>query len=169
LLLVLVHSHNAELNKDAHWVVFSVDEGRYALRLTVVERIVRAAYVTPLPGAPDIVLGAIDVAGRVLPVFNLRRKFRLPERSVAPADQFLIARTEKRTVVLLIDSAWGVLEHPTTALVNIETVAPNLEHIEGVLQLEDGLVLIHDLQKFLSSDEALSLDQAMNQRTRHAS
>jgi purine-binding chemotaxis protein CheW len=153
----------------AHWVVFSLDKGRYALRLTAVERIVRAAHVTPLPGVPEIVLGAIDVEGRVLPVFNLRRKFRLPERTVDPTDQFLIARTVQRTVVLHIDSAQGVLERPATALVNIGSIAPNLAHIEGVIQLEDGLVLIQDLERFLSPEEALSLDEAMNQRGGHAS
>ncbi|HEY0801439.1 MAG TPA: chemotaxis protein CheW [Steroidobacteraceae bacterium] len=156
------------MNTSAYWVVFSLDEGRYALRLTAVERIVRAAYVTPLPGAPDMVLGAMDVAGRVLPVFNLRRKFRLPERTVHPTDQFLIARTLQRTVVLHIDSAQGVLDRPATELANMGNIAPNLGHIEGVIQLEDGLVLIHDLEQFLSPEEALSLDEAMNQQTRHA-
>jgi purine-binding chemotaxis protein CheW len=157
------------LNTSAYWVIFSLDEGRYALRLTAVERIVRAAHVTHLPGAPDMVLGAIDVAGRVLPVFNLRRKFRLPERTVDPTDQFLIARTVQRTVVLHIDSAQGVFERPATALINIGSIAPNLAHIEGVIQLEDSLVLIHDLEQFLSPEEALSLDKAMDQRARHAS
>src|SRR6266853_41985 len=79
-------------------VVFRLDEERYALRLDVVERIVQAAEVTPLPNAPTIVLGLIDLEGRVLPVLNVRRRFRLPEREIGPADQFLIARTERRTV-----------------------------------------------------------------------
>jgi purine-binding chemotaxis protein CheW len=156
------------LNTSTHWVVFNLDEGRYAIRLTAVDRVVRAAHVTPVPGVPDIVLGAIDVAGRVLPVFNLRRKFRLPERTVHPTDQFLIARTEQRRVVLLIDSAHGVLERPASALVNIRSIAPSLEHIEGVIQLEDGLVLIHNVEQFLSPEEALSLDEAMSQQARHA-
>jgi hypothetical protein len=37
-----------------------------------------------------------------------------------------------------------------------------------VIQLEDGLVLIHDLEHFLSPDEARELDEAMNQRASHA-
>jgi purine-binding chemotaxis protein CheW len=148
--------------------VFGLDAGRYALPLAVVDRIVRAAHVTPLPLAPQAVLGAIDVEGHVLPVFNLRHKFRLPERTVDPTDHFLIARTTQRTVVLVIDAAHGVLEHPAAAVIDAAHIAPTLGHVLGVISLEDGLVLIHDLEVFLSPDEARALDQAMSQDNPHA-
>ncbi len=154
--------------KTAQWVVFCLDKGRYALPLAAVDRIVRAVQVTALPLAPDIVLGAIDVEGRVLPVFNIRRRFRLPERTIEPADHFLIARTAQRTVVLVIDAAQGVLERPATAMIDAASIAPDLGHLQGVIQLEDGLVLIHDLEHFLSPDEARKLDEAMNQQAPHA-
>jgi purine-binding chemotaxis protein CheW len=156
------------LNETAQWVVFYLDTDRYALPLAAVDRIVRAAHVTPLPSAPDIVLGAIDVEGRILPVFNIRRRFRLPERTIDPADHFLIARTARRTVALVIDAPQGVLERPATAMFDAADIAPDLEHIRGVLRLEDGLALIHDLEHFLSPDEARALDEAMNPQASHA-
>ena len=148
--------------------MFCLDKGRYALPLAAVDRIVRAVQVTAIPLAPDIVLGAIDVEGRVLPVFNIRRRFRLPERTIEPANHFLIARTAQRTVVLVIDAAQGVLERPATAMIDATSIAPDLRHLQGVIQLEDGLVLIHDLEHFLSPDEARQLDEAMNQRGSNA-
>jgi purine-binding chemotaxis protein CheW len=159
----------AAVGEIAQWVVFSLDAGRYALPLIAVERIIRAAHITTLPLAPDIVLGAIDVGGRVLPVFNTRRRFRLPERTIDPADHLLIARTAQRTVVLVIDAAHGVFERPATAVIDAASIAPDLEHIHGVIQLDDGLVLIHDLEHFLSPVEARTLDEAMNQQVAHAS
>lgn len=152
----------------SRWVVFGLDAGRYALPLVVVDRIVRAVHVTPLPLAPRAVLGAIDVEGHVLPVFNLRHKFRLPERAIDPADYFLIARTAQRTVVLVIDAAHGVLEHPAAAVIDAAHIAPTLGQVRGVISLEDGLVLIHDLEVFLSPDEARALDRAMSQDNLHA-
>ena len=144
-------------------VVFRLDEQRYALPLVAVERIVGAVEVTPLPGAPAIVLGAIDVEGRVLPVLNLRRRFFLPEREVSPVDQFLIARTPRRMVVLVIDEAHGVIEREQSAVISSDRIVPGLEQFRGVVKLDNGLVLIHDLEKFLSLDEAHALDQAMSQ------
>ena len=154
--------------ETAQWVVFCMDKGRYALPLATVDRFVRAVHVTPMPRAPGIVLGAIDVQGRVLPVFNIRRRFGLPERAIDPADHFLIAHTARRTVVLVIDAAQGVFERPATAVTEAANIAPDVEHIRGVIQLDDGLVLIHDLEHFLSPDEARVLDEAMSQRISHA-
>ena len=108
-----------------------------------------------------IVLGAIDVEGRVLPVLNLRRRLRLPEREIGPADQFLIAWTARRAVALVIDEAQGVIEREQSAVVGSDRIVPGLEQFQGVVKLDDGLVLIHDLEKFLSLDEARTLDEAM--------
>jgi purine-binding chemotaxis protein CheW len=143
------------------WVVFRVDASRYALSLASVVRIVRAAQVTPLPLAPAVVLGAIDVAGDILPVFNLRQRFRLRERALDPADHFLLARTKRRTVALLIDDAIGVVEHSLHAVIESESLALDLAHVRGVMRLPDGLVIIQDLEAFLSPDESAALDSAL--------
>ena len=142
-------------------VVFSLDGQRYALPLATVQRIVRAVEVTPLPGAPPIVLGAIDVEGTVLPVLDVRRRFLMPWREISPSDQFLIAMTARRAVALVIDEAQGVIEHEQSAVVDPTRIAPGLEQFHGVVKLEDGLVLIHDLEAFLSLDEARTLYEAM--------
>jgi purine-binding chemotaxis protein CheW len=147
--------------QTAQWVVFRLDDGRYALPLSAVERIVRAAQVTPLPLAPPAVLGALDVAGEILPVFDLRLRFGLPQRPLDPADQFIIAHTTKRKVVLAVDSAQGVIEHAVTSVVDSRQLTPQLAHIRGVMALEDGLVLIQNLEELLSQDETLALDRAL--------
>lgn len=150
----------------AKLVVFRLGEQRFALPLEAVERIVRAAEVTPLLNAPSIVLGMIQVESRVLPVLNVRRRFRLPEREIQPADQFLIALTSTRAVVLVIDEAQGVIECPPSEMVSAASVAPGLEQVQGVAKLDDGLVLIHDLEKFLSLDESSALDEVMSEERR---
>jgi purine-binding chemotaxis protein CheW len=148
-------------------LVFLLEGQKYALPLGAVNRIVRAAEVTPLPQAPDIVLGVLDVEGTVLPVLNVRRRFRLPERPVRPTDQFLLAQAGARAVVLIVDAAEGLIEGPVEEIVEPSAVAPGLEHVRGVVRTSDGLVLIHDLERFLSLEEAGVLDSAMNPEVLH--
>ena len=50
-----------------------------------------------------------------------------------------------------------------TAITGPGTIVPGLEQIQGVIQLEEGLVLIYDLDRFLSLDEARALDEAMRE------
>ena len=147
--------------------MFRLDERKYALPLAAVERVVRAVEVTPLAKAPAIVLGVIDVEGRVLPVLDVRLRFRLPEREITPADQFLIAQTARRTVALLIDEVQGVIERSSTEIVGPAQIVPGLEQIQGVIKFDDGLALIHDLDTFLSLGETQALDKAMIQEVAH--
>jgi purine-binding chemotaxis protein CheW len=150
-------------------VVFRLDAQRYALPLMDVERIVRAVALTALPQAPAIVLGVIDVAGQVLPVLDLRRRFGLPKKEIDPTSQFLIARTSRRAVVLVVDEAQEVAAW-TDADVVVESarIVPGLAHVRGVARLGDGLVLIHDLENFLSLDETQALDEALEHEAPHA-
>lgn len=147
------------------WVLFSLDAGRYALPLESVERIVHAAEITALPLAPDVVLGAIDIAGDILPVYDLRRRFRLPARPLRVADQFIIASTARRRVVLAVDAALGVHDGADLPAVESARLLAGTDSaaaaIRGVLSLAGDLVLIQDLERFLSVDEAHALDAAL--------
>jgi len=149
------------MSETVRLVVFRLDEQRYALPLAAVERIVRAVEVTFLPKAPSIVLGVIDMEGQPLPVLNVRRRFDLPEREIRPDDHFLIARTVSRVVALMVDEALGLVERSQTEIIGADRIVPGLEQFQGVVKLDDGLVLIHDLEKFLHLDEASTLDEAM--------
>lgn len=145
----------------AHHAVFCFDHLRVALRLSFVERVVRAVDVAPLPDGPDIVLGVVNVAGRVIPVVNMRKRFRLPERAISVSDQLVIAHTGQRLVALVTDAVSGVFEYAETDIVAAETILPGLEYLDGVVKLSDGLILIHNLDRFLSLEEAASIDRAM--------
>lgn len=156
-----MNATRAAMRRHDQLVAFSLDEQRYALALMAVERVIRAVEITPLPKAPEIVSGVINIQGRVVPVVNVRKRFRLRERDVAPGDQIIVARTPTRTVALVVDMANGVVECSEERFVSAAAVVPGMEYLTGVAKLDDGLILIHDLDRFLSLDEERSLDDAM--------
>lgn len=122
----------------------------------------RIVETTPLPKAPEIVLGVVNFQGRIVPVVNLRTRFKLPQRAVSLSDQLIVARTPRRTVALVADSVDGVVECSERQVSEVEAVVPGTEYVAGVVKLSDGLVLIHDLALFLSLDEERRLDAAMS-------
>jgi len=142
-------------------VVFYLDGQRYGLRLSTVERVVRAVEVTPLPAAPEIVLGVINVEGRIIPVVNVRRRFRLPEKETSLSDHLIIARTARRKVALVADSVSGIVDAPSAVVIDASEILPQIEYVEGVAKLEDGMALIHDLDRFLSLEENRALDEVI--------
>src|SRR6266702_6864069 len=100
-------------------VVFSLDGQRYALHLSAVERVVRTVLVTPLPGAPLIVLGVINAHGRIIPVIDVRRRFGLSSRETTLSDSLILAHTPRRMVALGADSTEGLLESAPRATIRL--------------------------------------------------
>lgn len=146
----------------AKYAVLCLDDLRVALPLPFVERVVRAVHLTPLPDAPEIVLGVINVKGRVIPAVSMRRRFRLPEREIRLTDQLVIAHTRRRAVALAADAVSGIFDHAEEDVVGADTILPGLEYIEGIVKLRDGLILVHNPDRFLSLEEAESLDRALS-------
>lgn len=147
-------------------VIFTLDAQRYALRLSVVERVVRMVRITPLPEAPAVVAGLIDVGGQVVAVFDVRRRLRLPAREIELADKLLVARTERRTVALIADAVTEVRDVPERDIVAAASVVLASERIAGIATLrgdraQGDLVLIHDLDRFLDLEEERALDRAL--------
>jgi purine-binding chemotaxis protein CheW len=149
--------------KTSDLVVFTLDEQWYALHLEAVERVVRAVAITPLPKAPEIVLGILDFQGEVIPVIDVRKRFRLPEKELRPEDQFIIARARALKVALVVDSAHGVMEESGRCTVAADAVLADMDYVAGVTRTGDGLVLIHDLDTFLSFGEENALAEALEQ------
>ena len=59
-----LHTREEIMKESVQLVAFMLDEQRYGLRLSVVERVVRTVEVISLPSAPDIVMGVINLAGQ---------------------------------------------------------------------------------------------------------
>jgi purine-binding chemotaxis protein CheW len=152
--------YDRQAPKPCSFVVFTLG-GQYALRLASVERVVRAAEITPLPQSPEIVLGVINAQGSILPVVNVRRRFRLPEREMEPGDRMILAVAARRRVALLVDAVTGVVERAEEDVIAAEAVVPHMEYVDGVTTLGDDILLIHDLDSFLSLDEERELDAAL--------
>lgn len=142
-------------------LLFTLEAWRYGLPVEDVRELVRAARLTPLPRAPDVVEGLLNLRGELLPVLDLRRRFRLPARPLSPMDHFIIATAGPRHVALRVDRAEGFRVLAPGDWDPTPRELPGVGYVAGAAKLPDGLVLVHDLRSFLSEAEALQLDAAL--------
>jgi purine-binding chemotaxis protein CheW len=155
------------MNRLIRLVHFNLDDQKYALFLSAVIRIIRVVEITGLPKAPEIVLGVINMHGLIIPVFDIRKRFRMPQREMQLGDQLIIASTSKRTIALLVDSVNDVIEISEEKIIAGEKILPGLEYVEGIVKTEDGMILIHNLEQFLSLQEENALHEAMEELNRN--
>lgn len=139
-------------------VAFILDEQQYALRLANVQRVVQMVEVTPLPKAPKVVLGVIDFRGSIVPVMSMRKRFGMAEPEARLGDQLIVAAAGGRSVALVVNSVTGVVERTTEDVTDMEGIVPGAQHVDGITRLEDGILFIHDLDRFLSMEEERELN-----------
>jgi purine-binding chemotaxis protein CheW len=142
-------------------LVFVLRGLRHAVPLAQVERVVSAVQVTPVPRAPAIVLGVIDLHGRIVPVLDVHHDTNGATPGLQLSDQFLIIQTPLRTVALLVDETHGVVERDAGAISYLAPALSSPGRSDGVLRLGDGLAVIHDVETFLSAHESRLLDEAL--------
>jgi len=143
-------------------VLFNLDELRYALYLLAVERVIPIVEITPLPKAPEIVMGIVNYHGEIIPVINIRKRFNLPAHEIKLSDQLIIARTTKRFVALVVDSVIGVHKLEHDQFVDTKEEFPYADYVTGIAKIENNIVLIHDLEKFLSLEEQHLIENALS-------
>lgn len=144
-------------------VVFDMEAQRYALPLSNIERVLPMVAVSPLPKAPPVALGVINLHGQVVPVLDIRSRFGLPPRDCGLSGHLLVARTRRRILALPVDEVFGVQEVTEEAATPPGTVLPELGYVAGIVTLSDGLLFIHDLETFLSLDEEQQLSGALEE------
>jgi len=139
-------------------VPFVMDGHRFGLLAGDVREVLRAATPSPLPRAPAIVLGLLNVRGELVPVLDVRSRFGLRPRALAHADHLVVATAGARTVAFAVEAADVLLE---VASGTVDVARTHGEHVAGVVKLDDGTLIIYDLTTFLSQAEADQLDAAL--------
>ena len=117
------------MNELITLVMFALDNQKYALHLSAVETIIRAVEFTPLPKAPKIVNGIVNFQGKIIPVFNIRKRFNLPVKETNLNDRLIIAHTSKRMVVLIVDSVSNVISKSKEEIINATKILPEIKYV----------------------------------------
>lgn len=141
--------------------LFELEGTRYGVPLSDVQEFVRMPALTPLPNAPLVIAGVMNLRGQAIPVVDLRSRFGLKIKQAELSDYLLIVRAASRVVGLWVDGAVGPWEVPAEWITSADSLLESTGYIAGVALLPDGLVLIHDLATLLADAERYSLDIAM--------
>lgn len=142
-------------------LLFTLDDRPYAVRIDRVERVVAMAAMVPMPGAPPVVAGIINLGGRFLPVLDVRARLGLAVHAPRLTDGLIIVRLQKRSLALWVDHVDGTISRPADDLVRVEKVVTAGGYFDAVTALPDGPLFIHDVDRFLSLAEEQALDAAL--------
>lgn len=145
------------------FVSFVLNGEEYGVPILCVQEIIRYETLTRVPQSPEYVDGVLNLRGQVIPVINLRRKFGLPEAEVDKATRIIVVEVRERVMGIVVDEVSEVLQ------VNPEDVsaAPPMgasvrqEFISGMAKINDTLVILLEIDKILTTEEAIMAEEAV--------
>lgn len=144
------------------FVGFSIDRQKFALPLVFVNRVIHVVEICPLPKTPAFIQGIINFHGDIIPVINMRSLFGLQQREIELTDKLIVADIPSGKFAFLVDSTQGVLEINENKIIQTKAINYGDKFIQGVIKNDDGMMLINDVEKFISKDELLQLELAIN-------
>lgn len=116
----------------------------------------------PLPHAPAVIAGIVNLRGKPTPLMDLRVRLGRSPEPPDPDDHVVVCRIRGRQVGIWVSRALAVTSVDTGDMVAVTQVA-EAHHVDGVALVSDGMFFVYDLQSFLDADEALLLETAMNE------
>ncbi|WP_025564972.1 chemotaxis protein CheW [Psychromonas sp. SP041] len=136
-------------------VTFLLDNETYGINVMQVQEILRYSEIAAVPGAPDYVLGIINLRGNVVTVIDTRTRFGLMPADITDSSRIVIIESEKQVIGILVDSVAEVVYLKKSEIEPAPHVGTeeSSQFIQGVCNRDDGLLILVDLNKLLSDDE----------------
>ncbi|MEX1221949.1 MAG: chemotaxis protein CheW [Idiomarina sp.] len=137
------------------WVTFRLEEETYGINVMQVQEVLRYSEIAPVPGAPDYVLGIINLRGNVVTVIDTRTRFGLSTTEVTDSTRVVIIEADKQVIGIMVDSVAEVVYLKKSDIDSAPNVGTeeSAKFIQGVSNREGELLILVDLNKLLNDEE----------------
>ncbi|MCG6368634.1 chemotaxis protein CheW, partial [Vibrio fluvialis] len=134
------------------WVTFQLEEETYGINVMQVREVLRNTEIAPVPGAPDYVLGIINLRGNVVTVIDTRSRFGLMQGEITDNTRIIVIESERQVIGILVDSVAEVVYLRSSEIDSTPSVGTDesSKFIQGVSNRDGKLLILVDLNKFLT-------------------
>ena len=156
----------AVADREGKYLTFSLADEEYGIGILKIKEIIGMMSVTTVPQTPEFVKGVINLRGKVIPVVDLRLRFRMESIGYTERTCIIVVEIEGQSDIVLIgivvDSVSEVLNIKSEEIENTPTFGAklNTEYILGMAKMEGGIKILLDIDKILSNQDIAVLEKA---------
>ena len=136
-------------------LIFCLNDEYYAANIDDVERILRFKNATPMPDAPDFVEGVINYEDVVLPVINIKKKFKLKDIRNTEESKVISMKIGDKKLGIIVDSVCEVSNIARNKYEETPDITKNSSnnYVKGLIKLEDKIIILINIDNILSKQE----------------
>lgn len=146
------------------FLTFRLGEEEYGIEILKVQEIRGYDAITQIANAPEFIKGVVNLRGIIVPIIDLRIKFRLGS---ADYDQFtvvIILNVAGRVMGIVVDGVSDVITlgneqiRPTPELGSVI----DTEYIMGLGTVDERMLILVDIEKLMRSRDMGLIDHSIN-------
>jgi len=155
-----------ELEEDTQrgkYLTFSLGREEYGIEIRYVTEIVGLQSITEVPELPDYVKGVINLRGKIIPVIDVRLRFKKEAREYNDRTCTIVIDVKDISVGLIVDTISEVLSIGEESIVPPPQLSGSYHHkyIKGIGKVGNTVKLLLDCEKLLTDDEIQDLGESL--------
>lgn len=137
---------------NSQLVVFTLGKEEYAIEISFAKEIIRIPSLTKIPNAPPFLEGVFNLRGKVIPVFDLKKRFEITQTERGIDSRLLILELDGMKAGIIVDDVSEVMRVDEQSIQNLdnEIVGISKKSIEGVLIIEERIIIVLNALKLKS-------------------
>ena len=161
----IVQKTNDEDEEDTQkdrYLTFALENEFYALEIRHVTEIIGMQPITQIPELPEYIRGIINLRGKIIPVMDVRLKFKKEFVTYNDRTCIIVIEEENMLIGLIVDSVSEVLSIPDSEIVEPPALSrQGSRYVNGIGKVNGEIKLILDCSKLLN-EEDIDLISEMN-------
>lgn len=153
----IINEQEEDTQKD-RFLIFTLSSESYGIGIEHVTEIIGIQPVTAIPELPDYIRGIINLRGKIIPVMDIRLRFKKPFREYTDRTCVIVIDIMDVAVGLIVDGVSEVITIPETDIVApSEITKDSSKYIRGIGKSGSEVMLLLDCNRLLKDDEAAAL------------
>ncbi len=146
------------------FLTFTVGKEDYGLEIYHVTEIIGIQKITEVPDMPDYVKGVINLRGKVIPIMDVRKRFKFDERDYDDRTCIVVVHINDTSLGLVVDTVKEVSDIPEKDIQPPPEIAEGNRQffIRGLGKVEEEVKILLDAEKLLSKSEIPKAGSAAN-------
>ena len=141
--------------KGGKFLTFFLDEEEYGLEILKVQEIIGLMSITRVPRMPDFVRGVINLRGKVIPIVDLRTKFRMERIEDTEQTCIIVVQTQGVQFGVVVDRVSEVVDLDSESIEEAPEFGADIDtqYILGMGKTGSRVRILVDIDRVLSREE----------------
>ncbi|MDB5793390.1 MAG: cheW2 [Massilia sp.] len=143
-------------------LAFKLGNEEYGIKIMKVQEIRGYESVTRIASAPEHVKGVVNLRGTIVPIVDMRIKFKLGEPTYDQFTVVIILNIQDRVVGMVVDSVSDVISLTADQIKPAPDMggALNTDYLMGLGTVDERMIILVDIDRLMSSEEMGVIDSA---------